>query len=148
MAEMLPFFARVPAGLQKLACMSELIVVGDRLLIEPLDGEQQTESGIVLPATVSDKDRIRSGRVIKVGPGYLTANPEYTDEPWRKPNDAVRYLPLQAQPGDIAFFLRKDALEFAYKGKTFLIVGISACQVLVRPDSGDVLKHLEDILDG
>ena len=127
--------------------MGELIVVGDRVLVQPLDGEQHTESGIVLPASVSDKDRIRQGRVVKVGPGYLTANPEYSDEPWRKPHDAVRYLPLQAQPGDLAYFLRKEATEMTYLNKPYLIVPHGAVLVLVRPGAKDVLERIQDLLD-
>lgn len=127
--------------------MSEIFIVGDRVLVEPIDGEQQTESGILLPATVADKDRVRSGRVVKVGPGYLTANPEYSDEPWKKPHEAVRYLPLQAQVGDIAHFLRKEATEFQYKSKTYLVVQHGAILVLIRPDPSDVLKHIEGILE-
>ena len=127
--------------------VSELVLVGDRVLVEPLDGEQQTESGILLPATVTEKDRIRSGRVVNVGPGYLTANPEYSDEPWKKPHEAVRYLPLQAQPGDAAFFLRKEATEFAYKGRNYLIVPHGAIMILIRPKPEDVLKHIQGMLD-
>lgn len=127
--------------------MGELIVVGDRLLIEPIDGEQHTESGIVLPASVTDKDRIRNGRVVRVGPGYLTANPEFSDQPWRKPHDAVRYLPLQAQPGDVAYFLRKEATEFSYNGKPYLVVPHGAVLVLIRPGAKDVLEHIQDMLD-
>lgn len=37
--------------------MGELILVGDRVLIDPADGEQKTQSGLVLPATVTEKDR-------------------------------------------------------------------------------------------
>ena len=127
--------------------MSEIVLVGDRVLIEPVDGDEKTESGILLPATVTEKERVRSGRVIKVGPGYLTANPEYSDEPWKKPHDAVRYLPLQCQPGDLAFFLRKEATEFNFKGKNYLIVHHGAILVLVRPDPDDVIKHLQGILE-
>jgi chaperonin GroES len=127
--------------------MGELIVVGDRILVQPIDGEQQTESGIVLPATVNDKDRIRHGRVVRVGPGHITANPEYSDEPWRKPHDAVRYLPLQAQPGDLAYFTRKEATEFSYQGKQYLIVPHGAVLVLVRPGAKDVLESLQDMLE-
>ena len=46
------------------ANMSDLIVVGDRVLIEPLAGEQMTESGLVLPATVTDKDKVQGGRIV------------------------------------------------------------------------------------
>ena len=60
--------------------MGELIIVGDRVLIDPVDHEQMTESGLVLPATVTEKDKIRSGRVVRAGPGYLTANPSIPRE--------------------------------------------------------------------
>ncbi|HXE71477.1 MAG TPA: co-chaperone GroES family protein [Candidatus Nitrosotenuis sp.] len=126
--------------------MAELILVGDRVLIYPLEGEQRTEAGLILPATVAESDRVRSGRVVRVGPGYLTANPEYSDEPWKSPAEAVRYLPLQAQPGDIAFFLRKEAINLTYEGKSYVIVPHSAILALVRPDPKDLLENLEDLL--
>lgn len=127
--------------------MSELILVGDRVLIEPEDEEQLTQSGILLPASVAERDKIRRGRVVKVGPGYLTANPEYSDEPWRKPNDAVRYLPLQAQPGDLAYFLRKEAIELRYEGKNFVVVHHGAVVLLLRPESKDVLERIQGLLE-
>lgn len=127
--------------------MSELMVVGDRVLIEPLAGEQMTAAGLYLPATVTDKEKIQGGRVVRVGPGYLTANPEYSEsEPWKKPHQAVRYLPLQAEVGDLAYFLKKDSLEFVYKGREFLVVHHGSIIALVRPDSSDVLDKIGEIL--
>ena len=91
--------------------MSELIIIGDRVLIRPEEGEQKTPSGLVLPATVTERDKVGSGRVVKVGPGYVVPNPEYSEgEPWIGDRQAVRYLPLQAQAGDFAFFLRRPFL--------------------------------------
>ena len=128
--------------------MPNLILVGDRVLIEPVsEGEQQTDSGIVLPASVADKDRVRHGRVVNVGPGYLTANPEFSDQPWRTPDEAVRYLPLQAIGGDIAYYLRKEAIEFNYQGKSHVIVPHAAILVLVRRGAEDVLEHLDNMLE-
>ncbi|MDX1739915.1 MAG: co-chaperone GroES family protein [Rhodothermales bacterium] len=128
--------------------MGELIIVGDRVLIEPQDGEKQTESGLVLPATVAERDKVGSGRVIRVGPGYLTANPEYSEgEPWASNREAVRYLPLQAQPGDFAFFVRKEAVEITYEKTKYLIVHHSAILALVRPSTDDILSNIEDILE-
>ena len=103
--------------------MSELIIVGDRVLIEPQDGEKQTKAGLYLPATVTEKERVGSGVVVQIGPGYVMPNPEYAEgEPWTQSRNAVRYLPLQARPGDLAFYLRKDATEITYEKKTFVIV--------------------------
>lgn len=123
--------------------MSELILVGDRVLLEAEEEEELTQSGIVLPASVAEKDRVRRGRVVQVGPGYLMANPEFSDEPWRKPHDAVRYLPLQAQPGDLAYFIRKEAIELRHEGKNYLIVQHGAIVILLRPDTKDVIQRIE-----
>ncbi len=128
--------------------MPELIIVGDRVLIEPEGGEQQTEAGLVLPASVAERDKVGSGRVARVGPGYVMPNPEFTEgEPWTQPREAVRYLPLQAQSGDFAFFLRKDAIEITYERKKYLIMPHSAILALVRPDSEDILNEIEGMLD-
>jgi len=128
--------------------MANLILVGDRVLIDPnFEGEQLTDSGIVLPASVADRDRVRQGRVISVGPGYLMANPEYSDQPWRRPDEAVRYLPLQAMAGDMAFFLRKEAIDFNYQGRAHVIVPHAAILVLVRPGAEDVLQSLDNLLE-
>ena len=127
--------------------MSDLMVVGDRVLIEPLGGEQMTESGLVLPATVTEKDKVQGGRIIRVGPGYLTANPEYSEsEPWKKPHESVRYLPLQAEVGDFAYFLKRDAIEMQYKGHEFLVVRHSSILALVRPNSSDIIDEIEKML--
>ena len=127
--------------------MGELIIVGDRVLIAPLEGEQQTESGLVLPATVTDRDKVGSGRVIRVGPGYLTANPDYAEgEAWAPSREAVRYLPLQARPGDLAFFLRKDATEMSYERRSYLIVHHASILVLVRPEQEDILDSIEGLM--
>lgn len=123
--------------------MEDLIIVGDRVLIEPADGERQTKSGLYLPATVAERERVQSGYVARIGPGYLTPNPEFSEtESWAPSRDAVRYLPLQARPGDFAFFLRKEAIEITFKDRTFVIVPHGAILALVRPDADDVLGEL------
>lgn len=132
--------------------MTELIMVGDRVLITPDDGERQTQAGLYLPATVAERERIRGGRVEKVGPGYVIPNPEYSGEPWASQREAVRYLPLQARPGDFAFFLRKESIEITFEGKEYLIVPHAAIVALVRrhPDEPTDLDaddiDIEDLL--
>ncbi|MFQ5570884.1 MAG: co-chaperone GroES [Rhodothermales bacterium] len=128
--------------------MSELIIVGDRVLIDPEEGEQTTEAGLVLPASVAEREKVGSGRVVRVGPGYVMPNPEYSEgEPWTQPKEVVRYLPLQAQTGDLAFFLRKEAVEITYENKSYFIVHHAAILALVRPDPEDILNKIEDMLD-
>jgi co-chaperonin GroES (HSP10) len=132
--------------------MSELIVVGDRVLIEPQVGEQETDSGLLLPASVAEQENVRSGRVVKTGPGYLTQNPEYSEtETWKESETPVRYLPLQAQPGDHAFFVRKEAVEIRYEDTKYLIVPHAAILALIREDETEPasgrLDDLEDLID-
>lgn len=120
--------------------MNELIIVGDRVLIAPESGEKQTDTGLVLPASVAERQEVRFGRVEKVGPGYVMPNPDYTGEPWASERESVRYLPLQAKPGDRAFFVKKEAIEIKFEGKEFLIVPHAAILALVR-------RHPEDLPD-
>jgi co-chaperonin GroES (HSP10) len=135
--------------------MAELIVVGDRVLIKPQSGEQRTDAGLVLPASVAGQENLRGGRVVKTGPGYLTQNPEYTEtDSWKQSETPVRYLPLQAEEGDFAFFVRKEAIQLRYEGEEYLIVPHSAIVALVRDNdevseepSDTTLDDLDDLLD-
>ena len=127
----------------------ELIITGDRVLILPQDGEQQTNSGLVLPASVLEKEKVGSGTVVKTGPGYLMANPDYSEgEPWATSRESVRYLPLQARPGDQALFLKKNAVEITFESSTYLIVHHAEIVALVRPERPDLLDDIQDILSG
>ena len=125
--------------------MHELIVVGDRVLIAPEEGEKQTETGLVLPASVAERQDVRFGRVEKVGPGYVMPNPDYTGEPWSTNRDSVRYLPLQAKPGDQAFFLKKQATEIKFNGRDLLIVPHGAILALVRSHREDLPDDVEGV---
>jgi co-chaperonin GroES (HSP10) len=135
--------------------MAELIVVGDRVLIEPQTGEDKTDTGLVLPASVSQQGEVLSGRVVKTGPGYLTQNPEYSEsETWKESETPVRYLPLQANPGDFAFFMGNEAVDLRYDDTNYMIVHHNAILALVRgndtPDeepSDTTIDDLEDLWD-
>jgi chaperonin GroES len=110
-----------------------ILVVGDRILLELDDAQDKTKSGLYLPASVREKEKVAMGRVVKVGPGYPIPNPNYTDdEPWTAPKDPMRYIPLQAKEGDVAAFLREQAIEVEFEDKKYLIVPQSAVLVLVR----------------
>ena len=131
--------------------MSELIVVGNRVLVRVEEDDRQTESGLLVPASVAEKEKVRGGRVVQCGPGYVMPNPEYSSgEPWKEESQ-VRYLPLQAEPGDYAFFLQKEAVEIRYEDEDYLILPHEAILALVRPDAEDHLQGidgLDDLLEG
>jgi co-chaperonin GroES (HSP10) len=111
--------------------IQKFIVVGDRVLIRPLEDASKTSSGLYLPAGVSEKEKIQSGYIIKVGPGYATSA-QSEDEPWKEKSDPVKYIPLQAKEGDIAIFLRKEAFEIEFENEKLLIVPNSAVLLLIR----------------
>jgi chaperonin GroES len=113
----------------------ELIVVGDRVLLTLDEGSEKTKSGLYLPASVREKDKVATGRVTKVGPGYPIPNPNYTeDEPWSTNKEPMRYIPLQARDGDFAIFLREQAIEVEYEDEKYLIVPQSAILMLLRSE--------------
>lgn len=121
---------------------SELILVGDRVLVSPAEPEGQTRAGLYLPDSVRDKEKIQSGRIVAVGPGYFMPNPNYEDEPWKGSTAPVRYLPLQAREGDIAYFLRKEAIELIYNDAPYVIIPHHAILALLRnqPDERDIYR--------
>jgi co-chaperonin GroES (HSP10) len=120
----------------KLQNIDKFIVVGDRVLVRPAEDSQKTASGLYLPPGVSEKDKIQSGYVIKVGPGYPTGT-NLDDEPWKETKDSVKYIPLQAKEGDLAIFLRKEAFEIEFEKEKLLIVPQSALLLLIRDDVVD-----------
>ncbi len=113
----------------------QMIVVGDRILLQLDDGQDKTKSGLYLPASVREKEKVAMGKVVRVGPGYPIPNPNYTeDEPWTTPKDPMRYIPLQAKEGDYAIFLREQGVEVEFEENKYLIVPQSAVLVLVRDE--------------
>jgi co-chaperonin GroES (HSP10) len=113
--------------------IDKFVVVGDRVLIRPRDMETRTKSGLVLPATVKEKEEIQSGYVLKTGPGYPIPSGEI-DESWKPSADDTRYIGLQAQPGDLAIFLKSRTFDIEFENEKYLIVPHSAILLLIRDD--------------
>jgi len=117
----------------------QMIVIGDRILLQLLDGQDKTKSGLYLPASVREKEKVAMGKIIKVGPGYPIPNPNYTeDEPWSAPKDPMRYIPLQAKEGDYAIFIREQGVEVEFEEEKYLIVPQSAVLMLVREELSEL----------
>ncbi len=113
----------------------ELVVVGDRVLIEPEEGEERTKIGLYLPASAVDKQSVRGGRVLATGPGTPIGAPtELDEEPWKIGSGEARYLPIQAKVGDFAIYFRKAAVEISFEGTAYLVVPQAAILALVREE--------------
>lgn len=119
---------------------SDLIVVGDRVLVTLDDGEECTSGGILVPATAVNQRAVQTGRVVAVGPGIPVAQPtDVADEPWKEKSEAapVNFVPLQARVGDQAVFLKNAAVEITVDDKSYLIVPNAAILVLRRRSAVD-----------
>ena len=110
-----------------------LIVVGDRVLVQPEDGEERTKVGLYLPPTAVDSQAVQGGPIIATGPGLPMPDPtEAGDEPWRTVSRETRFVPMQARIGDYALFFRKAAVEITFEGERYLVVPQAAILALVR----------------
>ncbi len=110
----------------------KIIIVGDRVLIRPTKNTDKSKSGLYLPPSVMEKEKVQSGYIIKTGPGYpLPTATE--DEPWKE-DKSTKYIPLQAKEGDLALFLKKDAIEIELEKEKLLIAPQSSLLLLLRED--------------
>jgi len=113
--------------------MKELVVVGDRVLVVPEEGEERTQVGLYLPQTAVDARQAQGGRVVALGPGIPVASMDQTDdEPWKRHAREPRYMPMQARIGDYALFFRRAAVDITFEGKRYFVVPHDAILVLVR----------------
>ncbi|WP_172199662.1 MULTISPECIES: co-chaperone GroES [Saccharibacillus] len=79
--------------------------LGERVLVEPIQQEETTSFGIVLPD--ASKEKPQEGKVIAVGSGTL--------------KDGVR-TPLEVKEGDVVLFSKYAGTEVKYEGKEYLIM--------------------------
>lgn len=114
--------------------LKKLIVVGDRLLIKPAKSSEKTASGLYLPPGVQESEKIQTGYVIRVGPGYPLPVPTDEEEVWKGKDEQVKYLPLQAKEGDLAIFLQKGAIEVMYENEKYFIVPQASVLLLEREE--------------
>lgn len=114
--------------------LKNLILVGDRILIKPKRPSEKTRSGLYLPPGVQEQEKVQSGYVIKVGPGYPIPVPFESDEPWKEQEEKVKYVPLQAKEGDLALFLQRGAYEVFYENEKYFIVPQSSVLMLEREE--------------
>ena len=89
----------------------------DRILVQPLDAEQTTASGLVIPDTAKEKPQ--EGKVLAVGPG-------------RFDDAGAKRIPLDIAVGDVVIFSKYGGTEVKYNGEEYLL--LSARDVLAVVD--------------
>jgi chaperonin GroES len=81
--------------------------LGDRLIVEPLEEEQTTIGGIVLPDTALEKPQ--RGNVIAAGPGVRS-------------QDTGEVIPMDVSEGDTVVFSKYGGTEIRIEGTDYLIL--------------------------
>ena len=78
----------------------------DRIVVEPLEAETTTASGLVIPDTAKEKPQ--EGKVVAAGPG-------------RVDDKGVR-VPMDVQVDDVVIFSKYGGTEVRYNGKDYLLL--------------------------
>jgi chaperonin GroES len=112
--------------------LEKFILVGDRVLIKPKNPINKTQSGLYLPPTVQENEKILSGYVVKVGPGYPIPAIADEEELWKEKKEDVKYVPLQAKVGDLAIYLNKSGYEIEFKDEKYIILPHSSILLFIR----------------
>jgi len=86
--------------------MAKLKPLGERVVVQALEREEVTRSGLVLPDTAKEKPP--EGKVIAVGPGKLL--------------EGGKVVPLDVREGDRIIFSKYSGTEFKLDGEDYLIL--------------------------
>ena len=84
----------------------------DRIVVKPLEAEQVTASGLVIPDTAKEKPQ--EGKVLAVGPGRF--------------DDKGARIPVDVKVGDVVLYSKYGGTEVKYSGEEYLV--LSARDVL------------------
>ena len=80
--------------------------LGNRIIVEPIEAEEITAGGIVLPETAKEKPQ--RGTVLAVGPGER--------------NDKGERVPMDVAVGDTVLYAKYGGTEIKLDGKKYLIL--------------------------
>ena len=78
----------------------------DRILVEPLEAETTTASGLVIPDTAKEKPQ--AGKVVAAGPGRI--------------DDKGNRVPMDVKVGDVVIFSKYGGTEVRYNATDYLLL--------------------------
>ena len=90
--------------------------LGSRVVVEPVEAEEVTAGGIVLPETAKEKPQ--KGKVLSIGPGER-------DEKGAR-------VPMDVKAGDIVLYAKYAGTEIKVDGKKLLILKESDLLAIVE----------------
>ncbi len=80
--------------------------LGNRVVVEPVEQDEVTPGGIVLPETAKEKPQ--KGKILSVGPGDR--------------DDKGKRIPMDVSEGDTVLFAKYSGTEIKVDGKKLLIL--------------------------
>ena len=80
--------------------------LADRLVVKPIEQEEVTKGGIVLPDTAKEKPQ--EGKVLAVGPGRLS--------------EAGKRVPMGVKVGDIVIYAKYGGTEIKIEDEELIIL--------------------------
>ena len=92
--------------------------LADRVIVEPLEGQEMTASGIVLPETAKEKPQ--KGKIVAVGPG--------------RKDDAGKVIPMDVEIDDMVLFAKYGGTE----------IKLGSDQTVLVLRESDILAVIED----
>ena len=92
--------------------------LGDRVVVEPIEQEEMTASGIILPETAKEKPQ--KGTVIAAGPDAR--------------DDSGKRIALDVNVGDIVLFAKYAGTEYKLDGKKLLVLKENDILAVVEDD--------------
>jgi len=87
--------------------VAKLQPLGDRLVVKPIEREEVTKGGIVLPDTAKEKPQ--EGKVIAVGPGRLS-------------DDGKQRIPMEVKVGDVVVYTKYGGTEIKIDDEELIIL--------------------------
>jgi chaperonin GroES len=99
-----------------MASKLKLKPLGGRVIIEPIEQEEMTAGGIILPETAKEKPQ--EGNVLAVGPG-------------ERDDKGVR-IPMEVKAGDKVLFAKYSGTDIKMDGKKLLIMRESDLLAIVQ----------------
>jgi chaperonin GroES len=90
--------------------------LADRVVVEPMEKEEKTASGIILPETAKEKPQ--EGKVVAVGPG--------------RRDDQGKVIPMDVSMDDTVLFAKYAGTEVKINDKKYLILKESDILAIVE----------------
>ena len=88
------------------ATEASIVPMGDKLVVRPLEREEVTKSGLVLPDTAKEKPQ--EGKVVAVGPGRMT--------------DEGKRIAMELKKGDHVIYAKYAGTEVKLEDEEYLIL--------------------------